>query len=281
MNTPTRQSMDRRGSTTPGTAKYYRVDENGQRVEIPPPQNVIVGDLTPSRTQTQVIPSTSPIQGQRTVIQRPAEASKSPNQIVRGSYQQTVPNPINPNQISGQTVIHSPSMNKPHVQGDDVKIECVDKFTGVRYTKHMYPDGTGIKLIKNANGEVVPITTELLNRLSPSNQGPASSATQNVNLLTPPPKAYQNATGNSQAPTVTQSFVYNTGIQGMKKSREIKEAKRTPNTPVQNSFSTQMRNQSLTPNRGSLSSQKINLSPQGSKYSLVNKAKHEGTPNSK
>jgi hypothetical protein len=68
-------------------------------------------------------------------------------------------------------------MNKPPVQGDDVKIECMDKFTGERYTKHMYPDGTGIKLIKNANGEVVPITTELLNRLSPSNQGPASSAT--------------------------------------------------------------------------------------------------------
>jgi hypothetical protein len=222
-STPTKLAVDRRASVTPGgTAKYFRVDENGQRIEIPPPG--IAGELTPTRIPAQVFQNnTSPIPATRTVISTPG------NQIIRGSSQQ-----INLTPGGSQTIIRSSSVNKLVTPGDDVKIECVDKITGEKFSKYLYTDSSGIKMIKNSKGESVPITSELLNRLTPviSNQ-------TSVNLITPShsQKILPVVSANPQIPQSSISYTQiplNSTNEALKLSREIKDEvrlSRTPTTP--------------------------------------------------
>lgn len=106
------------------------------------------------------------------MVQRLSDASNPQNPGLRASYQQRAPSPI-----LSQTVIRNSSVSRLSGQGDDVKVECVDRLTGERFIKLLYSDGTGIKMIKNSRGDPIPVTSELLGRLTSVgvNQGPAQS----------------------------------------------------------------------------------------------------------
>jgi hypothetical protein len=69
----------RRPSTPGSVTKYYRIDDNGQRVEIDPPaMNGNFKNLTPSR-RSYVAP---PVSANK-IIQKPSNLPKSPVPIAR------------------------------------------------------------------------------------------------------------------------------------------------------------------------------------------------------
>jgi hypothetical protein len=87
-------SNAKRENTPGGTAKYFRVDDNGNRFEIDPPVNGNFTNLTPSRQMTNY--NNLHDSEHKNHVYRPADLPKSP-----------IPNkntnlPITPTSISGK-----------------------------------------------------------------------------------------------------------------------------------------------------------------------------------